>query len=246
MAAGERSRGSGVTAGELAAALAGSVTRADWLRYRDGKGPVQKKELLKHAELFGKLAKLSANLSFPMSTRRAAFQSIVPDNVKECEAEAWAECMTTRLGHACRDAQQSRQKGRAWAAELGGPKQAAAAEGYLHGTCRESGRAWRSPAANGGEKEFATKLEAKPDGKLWATWSTGEATATDLDPSELEGERHNRGRAAAPANAWEGVTALGSKLRVARRSDRQLLISLYEQSKQVGEKGATFLFPERK
>ncbi len=118
---------------------------------------------------------------------------------------------------------------------------------FFYGWAGEHGSAWRTRADGKGTPEYTKQLfapkGANPTSPMWAKWDDGDehmisdllvCTYQSMQNTDKEMAKRGRGGKGKYTYIWSGVhSTFGAKLRVARRTDRQELCSLFEGKKQI-------------
>ena len=249
----DRSRGTDAEA--LHDILAKHATTRTWLRYDENPKVQEAKTLpdliVPHYDLLHELYKSQSNFSFVRSTVQAAMLQLFTNSgdqwgLTEADQEDWVFTMVNRFQNLCRAVGQACRKNPLppWASAL--PWQTLAAQPaakhtkeikYLYGFNEEVGMPWRVDASKPkNPPEFALQVDSSrmATEPIIAVFADGyRCDIVDFDCAKYEEYRRTtRGsRSAAPFEGTHKTTQ--HKIKVAKRSDRQPLVSIYEQQKQI-------------
>jgi len=210
-----------------------------------------------HHELLAALHTAQANLSFRRTDVVAAIRGLAAANpqwaIKEEHLDNYCSTMAQRVLNMCRAVSQGiirhPRKPPAWVQSLPWMAAAAAASAasagssapeYMYGYCPEVRQAWRQLA--GGERQWSCSIaipkEAQPTDAVTATWGDGSSwVVSDVCVRDFQqGARESPkvGAEAAPQVFLETTHARShNRVVVKERRDRQLLVSLFEQQRQL-------------
>jgi hypothetical protein len=249
----DRSRGSDVEA--LTDILAKHATTRTWLRYDENPKVQEAKTLpdliLPQHDLLHDLFRTQSNFSFVRSTVQAAMLQLFTNScdrwgLTAADQEDWVFTMVNRFQNLCRAVGQACRKTPLppWAsalpwqtlAELPGAKQSKVIK-YLYGFNEEVGMPWRVDSNKPKHPpEFALQVDSSrmATEPIIAVFADGSRfDIVDFDCAKYEEYRRtSRGsRSTAPFEGTHKTTQ--HKIKVAKRSDRKPLVSMYEQQKQI-------------
>lgn len=249
----DRSRYNDVS-GLLAILTKHAKTRT-WLRYDENPKVQDAKtlpDLIKpQHDLLGDLFKLQDNLSFVRSTVVSSMSLLFANSfdewsLTEGDKDDWVYTMVNRFQNLCRAVGQGSRKHPLppWASALpwhmpvtAAAKQVSGEIKYLYGFNEEVGMPWRVDSKHPkNPPEFALKVNCSrlATQPIIATFVDGtNCDIVDFDCARYEQymSHSRKAHSAAPFDGTHKTTK--HKIKVAKRSDRQPLVSIYEQQKQI-------------
>ena len=235
------------TAADLAAKLRPFVARdgASWLKYSEEeqvtKATVDKQLLLAQRAIYQACKELQANVCFTKATVRYAMQELIGDfregfGFSDSDVSDWVETMTRRLRnmfYIIRVADNKDKKPQ-WLVELNA--ETAGGDGYKYGFDKDLRVGWRVAVGDRKQnKELSLPLQVPadaPDDTLKVKFEDGSTwEVPDMCNKDFEKIAKQRGR---DPPLWQGRHSKSHNLlQISQRPDRNLLCSLFEQTKQV-------------